>query len=94
MMKKLLSAIVLLTFLLAACSPALPVDGAVIPWDEAVHLLHTGHVTQVFQAHSLQVTMTLDNGATVSTTEPSIDEIFFEIEACGAPCANIAQATE
>jgi hypothetical protein len=93
-MKKILSVAILLTFLLAACAPALPADGAVISWDEAVQLLHAGHVTQVFQAHSLQVTMTFDNGATVTTTEPSIDEIFFEIERCGAPCANIAQATE
>jgi hypothetical protein len=93
-MKKTVSIAILLAFLLAACSPALPADGAVIPWEEAVDLLHSGHVTQVFQAHSLRVTLTLDNGATVSTTEPSIDQIFFEIEACGAPCANIAQATE
>lgn len=93
-MKKLLSVVVLLTFLLSACSAPLPPDGAVVSWDEAVHLLHEGHVTQVFQAHSLMVTLTLDDGATVTTTEPSIDQIFFEIEACGAPCANIAQATE
>lgn len=93
-MKRVLGVVVLLIFLLAACSPALPSDGAVIAWDEAVQLLHAGHVTQVFQAHSLRVTLTLDNGATVSTTEPSIDQIFFEIEACGAPCAGIAQATE
>lgn len=93
-MKKLLSLTILLTFLLAACSSPMPQNGDVIPWDQAVELLHAGHVTQVFQAHSLQVTLTLDNGATVTTTEPSIDQIFFEIEACGTPCANIAQATE
>lgn len=93
-MKKLVSVAILLTFWLTACSAPLPADGAVISWDEALQLLYDGHVTQVFQAHSLRVTLTLDNGATASTTEPSIDQIFFEIEACGAPCANIAQATE
>jgi hypothetical protein len=48
----------------------------------------------VVQAHSLEVTMTLKNGATVKTIEPYIDAIFEEIQACGAPCANIVQATE
>jgi predicted small secreted protein len=95
-MKKLISAILLGLFLLAACAPAagLPADGEHISWERAVELLHNGDVTQVFQAHSLDVTMTLTNGATVHTVEPSIDQIFIEIQECGAPCANIAQATE
>lgn len=93
-MKKLLLATLLLA-LLAACAPSsLPSDGAEIAWDEAVSLLHSGQVTQVFQAHSLRVVLTLRNGAQVSTMEPSIDAIFFEVERCGAPCANIALATE
>jgi hypothetical protein len=40
------------------------------------------------------VTLTLSNGATVTTIEPSIDEIFFEVERCGAPCVGIPMATE
>lgn len=88
--------VVLLSTLLAACAAgaSLPADGATIPWDEAVQLLHDGHVTQIFQAHSLQVTLVLSNDATVTTIEPSIDEIFFEVERCGAPCAAIPMATE
>jgi hypothetical protein len=95
MMKKILIA-ALLCLLLAACasSASLPADGATIPWEQAVQLLHDGHVTQIFQAHSLQVTLTLSNGATITTIEPSIDEIFFEVERCGAPCAGIPMATE
>lgn len=93
-MKKLLIAAILLA-LLAACAPSqLPPDGAEISWNQAVSLLHDGQVTQVFQAHSLRVVLTLRNGAQVSTMEPSIDAIFFEVERCGAPCANIALATE
>jgi hypothetical protein len=84
----------LILLVLAACSPALPAEGATIPWAQAVELLHGGHVTMVVQAHSLDVTLTLDNGAVVHTVEPSIDAIFAEIQACGAPCANIVQATE
>ncbi len=93
-MKKLLLATLLLA-LLTACAPStLPPDGAEISWDEAVRLLHDGQVTQVFQAHSLRVVLTLRNGAQVSTVEPSIDAIFFEVQQCGAPCAGIALATE
>lgn len=93
-MKKLLFAVLLLA-LLAACTPgALPPDGAEISWDEAVALLHDGQVTQIFQAHTLRVVLTLRNGAQVSTMEPSIDAIFFEVQQCGASCANIALATE
>lgn len=93
-MKRILL-VALLCLLLAACAPSsLPADGAVIPWDEAVQLLHDGHVTQIFQAHSLQVTLTLHNGARVTTTEPSIDAIFYEVEQCGAPCVGIGLATE
>lgn len=95
-MKKLLSLILLGLFVLAACAPAggLPADGEHISWERAVELLHHGDVTMVVQAHSLDVTMTLTNGATVHTVEPSIDAIFIEIQECGAPCANIVQATE
>lgn len=93
-MKRLLLLAILLMFVLSACAPALPGDGATISWQAAISLLNDGQVTMVFQAHSLEVTMTLKNGATVKTLEPYIDAIFEEIQACGAPCAGIAQATE
>jgi hypothetical protein len=93
-MRKLSSLFLLGILLLAACVPALPRDGEVISWDRAVQLLNSGAVTQVIQAHSLEVTLTLTNGAQVTTIEPSIDEIFREIEKCGAKCAGIVQATE
>jgi hypothetical protein len=94
-MKRLVLPLLTALLLLSACAPAaLPPDGATIPWDEAVELLHGGHVTQVFQSHDRDVIMTLTNGATVHTVEPTLDLIFMEIQECGAPCANIAQATE
>jgi hypothetical protein len=93
-MKPITTFALVVLFLLAACSPALPADGEIISWSHAVELLHAGQVTMVMQAHSLDVTLVLDNGATVHTVEPHIDAIFQEIQACGAPCANIAQATE
>lgn len=93
-MKKLLSFIFLSLFLLAACSPALPADGAAIPWDQAVELLRSGHVTMVAELHSGDVQLTLDNGAVVHTVGPYSGAIFEEIQACGAPCAGIVQAME
>lgn len=93
-MQKLISLIILCVFVLSACAPALPADGETISWQAAISLLNDGQVTMVFQAHSLEVTLTLKNGATVKTLEPYIDAIFVEIQACGEPCAGIAQATE
>jgi hypothetical protein len=93
-MKRLLVTSLLVTFLLASCSQALPADGETVSWAQAVDLLHGGHVTAVFQAHSLDVTLTLDSGASVHTVEPYIDAIFEEIASCGAACAGVAQATE
>ena len=93
-MKKLLSFIFLSLFLLAACSPALPTDGATVPWDQAVELLRSGHVTMVAELHSGDVQLTLDNGAVVHTVGPYLDAIFDEVQACGAPCADIVLAME
>ena len=94
-MSRKLSLFVALAFVLAACSPApLPPDGATIPWTQAIDLLHDGQVTQVTQLHSMVVYLTLRNGAEVETVEPYIDAIFDEVQACGAPCANIVLATE
>lgn len=95
-MRKAILFFSLFAILLAACAAATPMpqDGETISWDHAVELLRGGHVTMAFQAHSMDVTLELENGARVYTVEPHLDAIFQEIEACGAPCANIVQATE
>lgn len=95
-MYKTIAILVTSLLLLSACTATtpLPRDGETISWDHAVELLHGGQVTFVFQAHSMDVTLELENGARVYTVEPHLDAIFQEIEACGAPCANIVQATE
>ena len=93
MKTKLLFPLVVL-LALAACSPALPADGAAVPWDQAVELLRSGHVTMVAELHSGDVQLTLDNGAVVHTVGPYSGAIFEEIQACGAPCAGIVQAME
>lgn len=65
-----------------------------IGWTEAEKLILDGQVQQIFQAHSLEVQMTLKDGRRVVATEPSIDEVFQVVDRCGQPCAGIALATE
>jgi inhibitor of cysteine peptidase len=75
-------------FIASAAAPA------TIPWPDAESLILSGAVRQIFQAHSLEVRMTLQDGREVVTVEPSIDEVFRVVDRCGAPCAGIALATE
>ena len=63
-------------------------------WQTAVEILNTGQVTEAYQTHNLQVTLTLVDGRQIKTVEPSIDEIFREIEICGDICSNIILITE
>lgn len=94
-MTRILSLFIFLAFTLTACSPAeLPMDGARVSWEQAINLLHSGQVTMVAQLHSGEVRITLVNGAEVSTTSPYPDAIFDEVQACGAPCADIVLAME
>jgi hypothetical protein len=71
-----------------------PEEGEMISWEEAQSLILEGQVTQVTQLHNLSVYLTLEDGSTVQTIEPNIDDVFDVIEQCGDPCANIAIATE
>lgn len=69
-------------------------DAEVVDWETAVSLLNSGEVVEIFQTHSLDVTLTLADGHTVKTVEPAIDDIFTAVEDCGEPCSNILMATE
>jgi len=63
-------------------------------WEDAQNMILNGEVTTIFQAQSLDVTLTLTDGTQVKTTEPTIDAVFAVIEQCGDTCANISLATE
>lgn len=65
-----------------------------VPWNEALEILNSGHVVMVAQTHSLDVELSLDDGSTVRTKEPGIDEIFNEVTKCGEQCTGIILATE
>lgn len=65
-----------------------------VSWEKAKALILDGLVAAVFQAHSLEVTLTLKDGRQLITTEPEIDAVLRVIEECGEPCADIRVATE
>ena len=69
-------------------------DDEIVEWETAVSLLKTGDVVEIFQTHSLDVTLTLVDGRVVKTVEPAIDDIFSAISDCGEPCKGILMATE
>jgi hypothetical protein len=102
--KKLLFAVSLLLVLVAACSasPTTEVNGIPDPlpcgeeveWDLAVKILNQGNVEQVAQLHSLEVTLILEGGCEIQTIEPSIDDIFDEVQKCGEKCEGMILATE
>lgn len=65
-----------------------------VDWETAVEILNSGNVEMVVQLHSLDVTLTMEDGSEIHTVEPQIDAIFAEIEQCGDPCSDIIVATE
>ncbi|WP_420640770.1 META domain-containing protein [Candidatus Leptofilum sp.] len=66
----------------------------VVDWETAVSILNSGDVVEIFQTHSLDVTLTLVDGRLIKTVEPAIDDIFTAVSDCGEPCSHIIMATE
>jgi hypothetical protein len=71
-----------------------PSNRTIVSWEEAITVLQTGQVTQVIQTHSLYVSLWLKNGSVITTKEPTIDAISYELSKCGDPCKNIVFGTE
>ena len=65
-----------------------------VSWEVAVRILRSGQVVAVMQGHNLIVSLTLKDGTSIMTIEPSIDLIGQEIFICGDPCKDIRYATE
>ncbi len=83
-----------LTFVAATMHETNAEGAEIVDWETAVSLLNSGEVVEIFQTHSLDVTLTLVDGRIVKTVEPAIDDIFSAIEDCSEPCSNILMATE
>jgi hypothetical protein len=92
--------IVVLALLIVAASTlayfqlTVPPSRTIVPWEEAITVLQTGQVTRVIQTHQLYVSLWLKNGSVITTKEPTIDAISYELGKCGDPCKNIVFGTE
>ena len=61
--------------------------------EEAKKLILEGKVTSLFQAHSLEVRLTIEEGE-FSTREPKIDEVWKVRKECGSLCSKMVLSTE
>jgi hypothetical protein len=98
-MRNLIAIVLLVSVLLTACAAGgEKIEPTPLPpqmeWEDAVSLLNTGEVMQVTQLHNKTVYLTLKDGQETMTVEPALDDIFDQIQKCGAPCSNIVLAME
>ena len=67
-----------------------PVSGSSpTAWTDAEQMIIKGDVTQILQTKSLDVTLTLRDGQTVTTTAPAADAVQQAITTCGDLCKDI-----
>src|SRR5712664_4239453 len=99
-MRKRFAIVVLSLLIVAALALAYfpltrpPSNRTIVSWEEAITILRTGQVTRVIQTHQLYVSLWLKNGSVITTKEPTIYSISYELSKCGDPCKNIVFVTE
>jgi hypothetical protein len=71
-----------------------PVQGEEIAWSDVPGLIESGNITEVFQAYSLQITFTAQDGKLYYTQAPARDEIFNLLDQCGEKCNQIRRISE
>ncbi len=71
-----------------------PVQGDTIEWSDVEALLASGEVAEVYQAFSLQITITMKDGSTVVVQAPAKNEIFTLLDKCGNSCSEIERISE
>ena len=69
-------------------------DGDTVLWAQAVAMLQNGEVAKVTQSQTLRVILSLKDGRSLNTTEPSFDEVARVIAACGDICKDIVVTNE
>lgn len=67
----------------------LPVSTQEADWAVAETFILSGQVISIAQGKDLAVTITLQDGRVIATTQPAADEVLKVIEKCGSTCANI-----
>lgn len=65
-----------------------------IDWSQAEVLILDGEVSEVYQAHTLHVTLVLTDGNIALSVEPKMDQVFDVVERCGDLCKDVIKATE
>ena len=63
-------------------------------WEQALVVIKSGDVVEVYQVETLHVTLVLGDGRLVLTKEPEIGEVFRIIEECGDACKDIVDKSE
>jgi len=63
-------------------------------WEELRYVIESCQANQVFQAHSLEVTIELKDRSTLTAVEPKIDDVFDVVNRARDKCGNIIVATE
>lgn len=65
-----------------------------VQWSEAEKAIKEGRVKRITQTHARQVLLLLEEGKTLVTEEPELDDVIRVIRECGKPCDGIMIATE
>jgi len=63
-------------------------------WDFLVEVIESCQATSITQLHNLDVIVTLENGLSLTSQEPEIDEVFRIYNAVSEECGEIPIATE
>lgn len=71
-----------------------PAQNEEIDWSIAQMRIMNGEVSGVVQTQSLQVMLTLEDGRTLVTTEPALDDVFKVLDQCGDPCKDVTRETK
>lgn len=75
-------------------SPENSAAKTMISWEQAVQHIHTCNTASVMQTHAKEVSLLLKNGERITTQEPSIDDVFKEVDKSRSLCGTILVATE
>ena len=65
-----------------------------LDWSMAEQAIMNGEISEVYQAHTLHVTLVKKDGGVLLSVEPAIDEVFRVLDLSGAACKDVTRITE